>query len=413
MDHERKSLKEQLREAVLADIDFSRENSEEELWEKIDEQIVLKAREQSITVEERMKLRRELFSSLRQLDVLQELVDDPSVTEIMVNGVHNIFVEQKGRIRQWDSHFDAEQTLQDVIQQIVARCNRVVNEASPIVDARLENGSRVNIVLNPIALNGPILTIRRFPDQPVSIKQLISFGSLTEEVSDFLCKLVKSRYNILVSGGTGSGKTTFLRCLNLLEKPDEGSMVLNGREYNLKNVKNKEKLEIRRNTSFVFQNYNLFVNKTVLSNVTLGLTVGRHMKKEEAEKIGKELLDKVGLAGKYDYYPAQLSGGMQQRVGIARAMAANPEVILFDEPTSALDPELVGEVLNVMKQFAKQGVTMIVVTHEMQFAREVASQVIFMADGVVVEKGTPEEIFDHPKEEATRKFLKRILKEES
>ena len=182
---------------------------------------------------------------------------------------------------------------------------------------------------------------------------------------------------IVILGPSGSGKTTFLRCLNLLEKPDEGSMVLNGREYNLKNVKNKEKLEIRRNTSFVFQNYNLFVNKTVLSNVTLGLTVGRHMKKEEA------------------------------------AMAANPEVILFDEPTSALDPELVGEVLNVMKQFAKQGVTMIVVTHEMQFAREVASQVIFMADGVVVEKGTPEEIFDHPKEETTRKFLKRILKEES
>ena len=181
---------------------------------------------------------------------------------------------------------------------------------------------------------------------------------------------------IVILGPSGSGKTTFLRCLNLLEKPDEGSMVLNGREYNLKNVKNKEKLEIRRNTSFVFQNYNLFVNKTVLSNVTLGLTVGRHMKKEEAEKIGKELLDKVGLAGKYD-------------------------------------PELVGEVLNVMKQFAKQGVTMIVVTHEMQFAREVASQVIFMADGVVVEKGTPEEIFDHPKEETTRKFLKRILKEES
>ena len=214
---------------------------------------------------------------------------------------------------------------------------------------------------------------------------------------------------IVILGPSGSGKTTFLRSLNLLEKPDEGSMVLNGREYNLKNVK----LEIRRNTSFVFQNYNLFVNKTVLSNVMLGLTVGRHMKKEEAEKTGKELLDKVGLAGKYDYYPAQLSGGMQQRVGIARAMAANPEVILFDEPTSALDPELVGEVLNVMKQFAKQGVTMIVVTHEMQFAREVASQVIFMADGVVVEKGTPEEIFDHPKEEATRKFLKRILKEES
>ena len=245
------------------------------------------------------------------------------------------------------------------------------------------------------------------------IKKEYKTGDLVQKALDDVSLNLRDNEFVAILGPSGSGKTTFLRCLNLLEKPDEGSMVLNGREYNLKNVKNKEKLEIRRNTSFVFQNYNLFVNKTVLSNVTLGLTVGRHMKKEEAEKTGKELLDKVGLAGKYDYYPAQLSGGMQQRVGIARAMAANPEVILFDEPTSALDPELVGEVLNVMKQFAKQGVTMIVVTHEMQFAREVASQVIFMADGVVVEKGTPEKIFDHPKEEATRKFLKRILKEES
>ena len=212
---------------------------------------------------------------------------------------------------------------------------------------------------------------------------------------------------ICIIGPSGSGKSTFLRCLNLLEKPDEGSMVLNGREYNLKNVKNKEKLEIRRNTSFVFQNYNLFVNKTVLSNVTLGLTVGRHMKKEEAEKTGKELLDKVGLAGKYDYYPAQLSGGMQQRVGIARAMAANPEVILFDEPTSALDPELVGEVLNVMKQFAKQGVTMIVVTHEMQFAKEVSDHIVFMEQGVIVEEGTPDELFSS-ENARVREFIGKV-----
>ena len=212
-----------------------------------------------------------------------------------------------------------------------------------------------------------------------------------------------------IVGASGSGKTTLLSLLAGLDVPSQGQILYAGENI----CKTGLARHRREHVSIVFQNYNLFVNKTVLSNVTLGLTVGRHMKKEEAEKTGKELLDKVGLAGKYDYYPAQLSGGMQQRVGIARAMAANPEVILFDEPTSALDPELVGEVLNVMKQFAKQGVTMIVVTHEMQFAREVASQVIFMADGVVVEKGTPEEIFDHPKEEATRKFLKRILKEES
>ena len=203
---------------------------------------------------------------------------------------------------------------------------------------------------------------------------------------------------IVILGPSGSGKTTFLRCLNLLEKPDEGSMVLNGREYNLKNVKNKEKLEIRRNTSFVFQNYNLFVNKTVLSNVTLGLTVGRHMKKEEAEKTGKELLDKVGLAGKYDYYPAQLSGGMQQRVGIARAMAANPEVILFDEPTSALDPELTAEILKVIRELAMEHMTMVIVTHEMNFARNVSDHVIFMDGGVIAVEGTPEEVFDSSNE---------------
>lgn len=246
MEHEWKTLKEQLKQAVLAGIDFSRENSEEELWEKIDEQIVLKAKECAITVEQRMKLRRELFSSLRQLDVLQELVDDPTITEIMVNGVQNIFVEKAGRICQWDSHFDSEQTLQDVIQQIVARCNRVVNEASPIVDARLENGSRVNIVLNPIALNGPILTIRRFPDQPVSMEQLIAFGSLTEEVSEFLCKLVKSRYNILVSGGTGSGKTTFLNVLsNFIPTEERIITIEDSAELQIRNVPNLVSLETR------------------------------------------------------------------------------------------------------------------------------------------------------------------------
>ena len=214
---------------------------------------------------------------------------------------------------------------------------------------------------------------------------------------------------IVILGPSGSGKTTFLRCLNLLEKPDEGSMALNGREYNLKNVKNKEKMEIRRNTSFVFQNYNLFVNKTVLSNVTLGLTVGRHMKKEEAEKTGKDLLDKVGLAGKYDYYPAQLSGGMQQRVGIARAMAVNPKLILLDEPTSSLDPELVLGILDILRNLANEHKrTMIIVTHEMSFAKEIADRIIFMDDGRIIEEGTPEEIFSNPQNERTKRFLERF-----
>lgn len=216
---------------------------------------------------------------------------------------------------------------------------------------------------------------------------------------------------IVILGPSGSGKTTFLRCLNLLEQPDDGELTIGDSTYNLNKVNKKEVKEIRTKTSFVFQNYNLFANKTVLQNVTLGLTLARKMPKEEANDIGRKLLDRVGLAGKYDYYPSQLSGGMQQRVGIARAMAVNPDVILLDEPTSALDPELVGEVLGVIKEFAKEGVTMIIVTHEMAFAKEVANEVIFMADGVIVEQGSPSDIFDNPKEERTKNFLKRILKD--
>ncbi len=213
----------------------------------------------------------------------------------------------------------------------------------------------------------------------------------------------------VILGPSGSGKTTFLRCLNLLERPDFGTMKLSDQQYDLTKITSKEILEIRRKTSFVFQNYNLFANKNVLENVTLGLTLARKVPKDEAQEIGIKLLDRVGLKDKYHLYPEQLSGGMQQRVGIARAMAVNPEVILFDEPTSALDPEIIGDVLGVMKEFAQDGVTMVVVTHEMGFAREVASEVIFMADGVVVEKGSPDQIFDDPREERTKTFLSRIM----
>ena len=166
---------------------------------------------------------------------------------------------------------------------------------------------------------------------------------------------------------------------------------------------------IRKNTAFVFQNYCLFNNKNVIQNVTEGLIVGRKVPKKEAEEIAVKALEKVGLADKLSLYPSQLSGGMQQRVGIARAIAVNPKVILLDEPTSALDPELVGEVLSVLKKLAKEGTTMIVVTHEMGFAEDVANKVLFMSDGVVVEEGTPKEVFYHPKEERTKQFLKRIL----
>ena len=213
---------------------------------------------------------------------------------------------------------------------------------------------------------------------------------------------------ISILGPSGSGKTTFLRCLNFLEPSDDGTLIFDDETYDLKHIHKKQIASLRKKTGFVFQNYNLFLNKTALQNVTEGLIVARKMNKKEAIEIGKKALDKVGLLDKADYYPSQLSGGQQQRVGIARAIAYNPEVIYFDEPTSALDPELIGEVLSVMKTLANEGMTMIVVTHELSFAKHVSNKVIFMDGGKVVEEGSPDEFFNHPKTDRAKQFLKSL-----
>ncbi len=214
---------------------------------------------------------------------------------------------------------------------------------------------------------------------------------------------------VVVIGPSGSGKTTMLRCLNFLERADAGEVVINDLVVDVAKATKKEIRQLRLRTAMVFQNYNLFRNKTALGNVMEGLVEARGMKPQEAEKIALAALEKVGLKDRAHYYPSQLSGGQQQRVGIARAVVLNPDVILFDEPTSALDPELVGEVLKVVRAVAQTGITMIVVTHEMSFASDVASKVIFMDGGQVVEEGKPSEIFSHPKEERTKQFLERVL----
>jgi L-cystine transport system ATP-binding protein len=214
---------------------------------------------------------------------------------------------------------------------------------------------------------------------------------------------------VVILGPSGSGKTTFLRCINFLEKADDGELTIGETHIKFKHASKKEILGVRRQTAMVFQTYNLFNNKTALENVMEGLVTARKIPRNEAEQLSLKMLEKVGLSDKCNFYPSQLSGGQQQRVGIARALALNPEVILFDEPTSALDPELVGEVLSVMKKVAKEGITMIVVTHEMSFAYEIASRVIFMDGGVVVEEGSPKDIFINAKEERTKQFLKRIV----
>lgn len=216
---------------------------------------------------------------------------------------------------------------------------------------------------------------------------------------------------IAILGPSGSGKTTFLRCLNFLERADEGQITLGDITTKFTKASKKDIINIRKRTGFVFQNYNLILTKTALQNVMEPLTVVQKKPKEEARRIAMEALDKVGLSNRYDYYPSQLSGGQQQRVGIARAIAVNPDVILLDEPTSSLDPELVGEVLNVIKKIAKEGTTILIVTHEISFAREVANKVIFMDSGKVMEQNDSKEFFSNPKQERTIEFLNRFLPE--
>ncbi len=214
---------------------------------------------------------------------------------------------------------------------------------------------------------------------------------------------------VAILGPSGSGKTTFLRCVNFLERADQGEMVFDGKQYSMHEATKREIAGFRKKTAFVFQNYNLFLNKTVLQNVTLGLTVGGRVRKAEAKEIAIQALRRVGMENKQDSYPSQLSGGQQQRVAIARGLATNPEIIFFDEPTSALDPELIGEVLSVMRQLAEDGMTMLVVTHEMDFARNVSNKVLFMEGGKVIESGPSGEFFMHPVHPRSREFIKSIL----
>ena len=241
------ALRKRLKEELMSEIDFSRDQSDEDIISLIDEMIIKEKRSVSIPLKLREDLRRNLFHSVRKLDILQDIVDDPLVTEIMVNGPEDIFVERAGRLSKYPSHFESVEKLDDVIQLIVSSCNRVVNESSPIVDARLaENGARVNVVMRPIALNGPILTIRRFPDKPIEMEDLIKFGSLSEEISEWLGMLVKAKYNIFISGGTGSGKTTFLNALSAFIPSEERIITIeDSAELQIHTIPNIVRMETR------------------------------------------------------------------------------------------------------------------------------------------------------------------------
>lgn len=239
----------------------------------------------------------------------------------------------------------------------------------------------------------------------IDVKNLHKYFGSLEVLKGIDCHIDKGEC-VCVIGPSGSGKSTFLRCLNLLETPTKGDIVIDDMYLTEKNF---DVDAMRKRVGMVFQHFNLFPHLTILENVTLAPIRHKMMTEEQAKEKAMELLNRVGVGDKADNYPAQLSGGQKQRVAIARSLALSPEVMLFDEPTSALDPEMVGEVLEVMKQLAKEGMTMVVVTHEMGFAREVANRVFFMDGGGILEEGTPEQIFDHPQEERTKTFLSKVL----
>ena len=239
----------------------------------------------------------------------------------------------------------------------------------------------------------------------IDVKNLHKYFGSLEVLKGIDCHIDKGEC-VCVIGPSGSGKSTFLRCLNLLETPTKGDIVIDDMHLTEKDF---DVDAMRKRVGMVFQHFNLFPHLTILENVTLAPIRHKMMTEEQAKEKAMELLNRVELGDKADNYPAQLSGGQKQRVAIARSLALSPEVMLFDEPTSALDPEMVGEVLEVMKQLAQEGMTMVVVTHEMGFAREVANRVFFMDGGGILEEGTPEQIFDHPQEERTKAFLSKVL----
>ena len=235
-----------LRQMLMEKLDVYRELTDQEILETIDELIVNTLRESGVSLKEKVQLRQELFYSVRKLDVLQELIEDETVTEIMVNGPDSIFVERKGKLTRWPKSFTDQEKLEDVIQQIVGRCNRVVNEQNPIVDARLENGDRVNVVMKTVALNGPILTIRRFPEQAVTMEFLVSIGSITKEAAEFLQALVRTRYSMMIGGATGSGKTTFLNALSAyIPKGERIITIEDNAELQIQGVENLVRLEAK------------------------------------------------------------------------------------------------------------------------------------------------------------------------
>ena len=341
-----------------------------------------------MSVEDRKRLRMQIFHSIRKLDVLQQLVDDDTVTEIMINGTENIFIERNGALQKYEGVFESREKLEDVIQQIVAGCNRVVNESSPIVDARLTDGSRVNVVLNPVALNGPIVTIRRFPEKPITMEKLVALGSISEYLRDYLSVLVKAGYNIFISGGTGSGKTTIMNLICRFYDVTDGNVLVDGTD-----VRDVTQQSLRSFIGIVQQDVYLF-NGTIRDNIAYGKQDAAM--DEIIEAAGNaDLLDFIeGLPDGFDTQVGErgtrLSGGQKQRIAIARVFLKNPPILILDEATSALDNESERYIQDSLDRLA-QGRTTITIAHRLSTILG-ADEIIVLDDEGIKERGSHKEL---------------------
>ena len=386
----KENLKERLKHQVMERMDISRTMEDEEILELVQKTLEEDSHRMPMSISMRQNLIREIFHSLRRLDILQELIEDADITEIMVNGTKGIFYEKAGRLYQWDKHFTSEEKLQDVIQQIAGGSNRMVNELHPIVDTRLPDGSRVNIVLKPIAIDGTALSIRRFPKEPVRMQTLIEWGSISMEVADFLKHLVCAGYNIFVSGGTGSGKTTLISLIPRFYDATEGEVLVDG-----VNVKNYKFDTLYDKLGYVTQKAVLFAG-SIRENVFFGESDAPETDDELKNAIelsqAEEFVDKLpdGTEHMISQMGRNVSGGQKQRLSISRALSRKPEILVFDDSFSALDYKTDAKLREGLNE--KLGdTTKIIVAQRISTIRH-ADKIIVLDRGEAVGMGTHEEL---------------------
>ena len=360
---------------------------DEELYKLIDE-VMLEKQYRSGSVWEKLELRRDIFNSIKRLDVIQDIIDDDSVTEIMINGYRNIFIEREGKIERYHKTFASKEKLLDVVQRIAARSNKIVNESTPIIDTRLSDGSRVNIVMNPIAIDGPAVTIRKFYDNPLTMDRLIALGAITHEAAEYLKELVAARYNIFISGGTGSGKTTIVNLLTRFYPVDSGEITIDGQS-----IYDIPKDKLRRSIAIVLQDTVLFKD-TIEENIRYGRENATLDEIKAAAKFANadEFIER--LSEGYDTVLAEggsnLSQGQRQLLSIARAVLADPKILILDEATSSVDTRTEMHIQSAMVALMKNR-TSLIIAHRLSTIRD-ADKIVVIDGGRVAEQGSHEEL---------------------